>query len=187
MPLGDAFDRTMEAAREGEHAALAAIYRDLSPAVLGYLRGQRAGEPEDLASEVFVAVVRGLTAFQGDERSFRSWVFTIAHRRVVDERRRRSRGWEEPVDPGDFADSLAGSRIGDVEDEALGRLGASWAMKMLGRLTPEQREVVLLRVLGGLSVAEVAIVMGKAEGAIKALQRRALRALAREIERQGVS
>jgi len=187
MSLGDDFDRTIEAAREGEHDALEAIYRDLAPVVLGYLRGQGADEPEDLASEVFVAVVRGLAFFHGDERAFRSWVFTIAHRRLVDERRRRARRPEDLVDPGDIAGRLEEVRTGDAEAEAFERLGTSWAMGAIGRLTPEQREVVLLRVLGGLPVAEVATVMGKAEGAIKALQRRALRTLAREIEREGVS
>lgn len=187
MPLGDSFERVIEGARAGQHAALEAIYRDLAPAVLGYIRGQGAAEQEDLASEVFVAVVRGLAFFHGDERAFRSWVFTIAHRRLVDERRRRARRPEHPVDPSDIAGRLEELRTGDAEAEAFERLGTSWAMEALERLTPEQREVVLLRVLAGLPVAEVANVMGKAEGAIKALQRRALRTLAKEIERQGVS
>ncbi len=56
----------------------------------GYLRVQGAREPEDLTSEVFLGAFRGLSGFSGDEDQFRSWVFTIAHRRLTDERRRVS-------------------------------------------------------------------------------------------------
>src|SRR5687768_6236921 len=83
----------------GDEDALAGIYRLLAPAVIGYLRGQGAREPEDVASEVFVSVVRGLPFFEGDEDGFRAWVFTIAHRRLTDERRLLARRREESTDP----------------------------------------------------------------------------------------
>jgi RNA polymerase sigma-70 factor (ECF subfamily) len=185
--IGQAFGSTLDAARDGEPSALEALYRDLAPAVLGYLRGQRAAEPEDLASEVFVGMVRGLEGFRGDEGGFRSWVFSIAHRRLIDERRRLARRREESVDPSDLAGRLAGAAMGDAEDEAVARLGRGWAVRTLDVLTDDQRSVLLLRILADLSVEDVARLLGKRPGAVKTLQRRALASLARHLERQGVS
>jgi len=185
--IGDAFTPVLEAARSGEPWAFEAIYRDLAPAVLGYLRSQRAAEPEDLASDVFVGVVRGLPSFRGDERGFRSWVFSIAHRRLVDERRRLARRREDAVDPSLMSGPLAASSVGDAEAEALARIRQGWALRVLGLLTEDQRSVLLLRILADLSVEEVAGILGKRPGAVKTLQRRALASLARHLDREGVS
>ena len=64
------------------------LYRELAPAVLGYLRGSGAAEPEDLLGDVFVAVIRGLPNCGDDPTAIRRWVFTVAHHRLVDERRK---------------------------------------------------------------------------------------------------
>src|SRR5262245_47987093 len=85
------FDEILAAAQQGAPWAFERIFTVLSPIVHGYLRMQGAHEPEDLTSEVFVAVLRNLDTFRGDEGGFRSWVFTIAHRRLIDERRRAVR------------------------------------------------------------------------------------------------
>jgi RNA polymerase sigma-70 factor (ECF subfamily) len=177
----------LDAARRREAWALEAVYLELATPVLAYLRGQGVRDPEDAASEVFVGMVRGLERFRGDERQFRTWVFSIAHRRVIDERRRLARRREEPVDPVYLAGPLAGSRTGDAEAESLDRLGTHWALDALGTLSPDQRAVVALRVLADLSVEQVAAVLGKSLGAVKSLQRRGLVALARNLEREGVS
>ena len=91
LALEETFAGVLHAARAGEPWAFERLYADLAPAVAGYLRGQRAVEPEDLTSEVFLGVFRGLGSFEGGEAQFRSWVFTIAHRRLQDERRRLAR------------------------------------------------------------------------------------------------
>jgi RNA polymerase sigma factor (sigma-70 family) len=105
----------------------------------------------------------------------------------VDQRRRLARRVGEPVDPAELAARTAIHPSGDTEAEALERSGEGWAMRALERLTEEQREVLLLRVVADLPVTEVARIVGRSEGAVKALQRRALSALARQIEREGVS
>lgn len=184
MTIGTRFPVVLEDARRGERDAIEALYRDLAPSVLGYLRGQGAREPEDLTSEVFEGVFRGLPRFRGEEAGFRSWVFTIAHRRVLDERRRRGRRPEVAMDPADLADR---GPIGDAEGEALGRLGSRWALEVLGKLTEGQRSVVLLRVLADLPVAEVARVLGRSEGAVKNLLQRGVSRLADEIARERVT
>lgn len=157
------------------------LYADLAPSVSGYLRVQRASEPEDLTSEVFLGVFRGLAGFEGTESQFRSWVFTITHRRLQDERRRLARQPHVTV----VATELA-SEPGDVEREALESLGEQWVVGLCGRLSADQRTVLLLRVVADLTVEEVARITGKSMGAVKALQRRALDSLRRKLAKEGV-
>ncbi|MGH2474711.1 MAG: RNA polymerase sigma factor, partial [Candidatus Limnocylindrales bacterium] len=85
------FDAVLAAARTGAPWALGRIYEALSPAVAGLFRAQGVDDPDDLTSEVFVGVLRTLARFDGDGAGFRSWVFTIAYRRLADERRRSAR------------------------------------------------------------------------------------------------
>ena len=182
MALGPAFDRVLAAARTDTGWAYERLYRDLSPAVCGYLRLQGAREPDDLTSEVFLGVFRGLATFTGDEDRFRSWVFTIAHRRLTDERRRvsiRPQTAEGGGDPG----AACG---GDVEDDVLRRLSAQRVRSLCAGLAPDQRDVLLLRMVSDLTVDAVAEALDKTPGAVKALQRRALLNLRRVLEREGV-
>ncbi len=174
-------------ARRGEDWALERIYIQLAPSVLGYLRGQGVRDPEDAASEVFVGLVRGLGRFDGDEDDLRTWVFSIAHRRAVDDRRRRARRPEEATEPAGLEERLVSVSAGDVEAEAMERLGTGWAVRALSALAPDQRAVILLRVLADLSVDQVAAVLGKSRGAVKSLQRRGLAAIARALDREAVS
>ena len=140
-----------------------------------------AAEPDDLASETFLGVFTGLAGFRGDEDALRAWVFTIAHRRLVDDWRRRSRRPQAADDDRD----LAGYVGGDVEDDAFTRLDAESVHRICGLLPDDQRAVVLLRVLGDLTVEQVAQVMGRSVASVKALQRRGLRTLRAELERVG--
>ena len=87
------FESAVEAAQAGAEWAWSRLYAELSGPVFGYLRSRGAVEPEDLLGEVFVQVARNIGSFRGDARSFRSWVFTIAHHRLIDERRYRAARW----------------------------------------------------------------------------------------------
>jgi RNA polymerase sigma-70 factor (ECF subfamily) len=184
MAVGATFDDVLAAAQAGAAWAFEVLYRDLSPAVTGYLRLHGAPDPDDLASETFLAVFRGLGGFRGDEAALRSWVFTIAHRRLVDEWRRRSRRPQAADDAGDL---LAGVAGGDVEDDVLTRLGAEAVHRLCAGLPEDQRSVLLLRVLADLTVEQVAAVMGRSVGAVKALQRRGLRRLREELDPAGTT
>jgi RNA polymerase sigma factor (sigma-70 family) len=146
--------------------------------VLGYLRGRGALDPEDLLGEVFVSIVRDLPRFEGGEREFRTWSLTIAHRRLVDSWRK---GRARPAVPTAPAELAGLGPVSDVETEALARLGTSSAERVLMSLTPDQQEVLLLRIVADMTIEEVARVMGKRPGAVKALQRRALAALRAKI------
>jgi RNA polymerase sigma factor (sigma-70 family) len=178
------FQALLEAARQGDEAAWAEIYGELSPAVLGYLRGSGAPEPDDTLSEVFLEVARDVGKFDGDERRFRAWVFTIAHHRLIDARRRTRR---RPVEPVADPPEPVTAPVSDAADEALARIGAEEVQRLLGELSPDQRAVLLLRVVGDLSVRETAAALGKRPGAVKQLQRRGLASLSRALERRGVT
>jgi RNA polymerase sigma-70 factor (ECF subfamily) len=168
----EAFDSVLSAARAGADWAWERIYADLAGSVVGYLRVHGAADPEDVAGEVFLQVVRDLPRFTGDERDFRAWVFTIVHRRLQDERRRRARrptvAMPEHHDP-------AG---GDVADEAGVALDRGRVLELLAELPEDQRSVLLLRILGDLTIEEIARALGKRPGAVKALQRRGLKRVA---------
>jgi RNA polymerase sigma-70 factor (ECF subfamily) len=173
------FDAVLAAARDGAPWASERMFTALAPAVTGYLRVQGSAEPEDLTSEVFVAILRNLPNFQGDEAGFRSWVFTIAHRRLLDERRRLAR---RPM-----PQPLTATTAAAVVEGAIDRsLGAERVRALCDRLVPDQRDVLLLRLLGDLSIEQIAGALGKSKGAVKALQRRGLAAVGRLLEREGV-
>jgi RNA polymerase sigma factor (sigma-70 family) len=173
------FTPLLEAAREGSEAAWQEIYGDLAPLVLGYLRANGAPDPEDVLSEVFLQVSRDIARFDGEETGFRSWVFTIAHHRLIDARRHSARRpvelSPEPPEPGGRAD--------DAAEEALARIGTQEVQRILSTLSEDQRAVLLLRVIGDLSIEDVATALGKRPGAVKALQRRGLAAVKRELGR----
>ncbi len=176
MTLGEPFGAILAAARLGEEWAWAEIYRDLVGPVTGYLASRGAAEPEDLASETFLQVARGLGGFDGDEAAFRTWVFVIAHRRMQDARRAAMRRpLRTDADAEETLASIPAPR--SVEADALGALGDDRLSAALGRLSDPHREVLALRVIGDLSVADAATIMGKSPGAIKVLQHRALKAL----------
>ncbi|MFW3172864.1 RNA polymerase sigma factor [Geodermatophilus sp. CPCC 206100] len=171
MGTGLPFDDVLAAAQAGAAWAFEALYRDLAPAVTGYLRLHGAAEPDDLASETFIGVLTGLGSFRGDETALRAWVFTIAHRRLVDDWRRRGR---RPQVCDDDA-PLAGQPGGDTEEDALVRLGTADVHRLCGQLPTDQRAVILLRILADLTVEQVGQVLGRSVGSVKALQRRGLR------------
>lgn len=178
--LGEGADAVLDAARHGDADAWKVLYETFAGRVAGYLRVQGAREPEDLTSEVFLAAFRHLPNFVGGEAQFRSWLFVIAHRRLIDERRRRQHREDDvPLEA-----SMA--QAGDSEADALRSLATQRVQEVCARLAPDQRDVLLLRLIGDLTIEQVANVLGKTPGAVKALQRRGLAAITRLVEREGV-
>lgn len=176
------FEGVLAAARLGAPWAFERIFNTLAPVVAGYLRVQGGVEPDDLTSEVFLGVLRNLDSFRGDEAHFRSWVFTIAHRRLLDERRRTSRRpLPEPLS--EAPDPVGSDNVETTVDRSL---ATERVRALCERLVPDQRDVLLLRVVGQLTIDEVAEALGKTPGAVKALQRRGFRAVGRLLEREGV-
>jgi RNA polymerase sigma-70 factor, ECF subfamily len=181
--MEDPFESVLEAAREGAEWAITALYRELQPSLLRYLRSQAPADGEDLASEVWLDAASSLHRFQGDEGAFRRWLFTIARRRLIDLRRRdgRRRAVLAPLES-----SFEAPDATDPEVQLLASSETEAALSRIGNLPPDQAEVVLLRVLGGLDVESVAGILGKKPGAVRVLQHRALTRLADQLthERQ---
>lgn len=169
------FESVLAGARAGEEWAWRRIHAELAPRIAGYLRGHGAADSDDLASEVLLQLVQGLASFSGDERQFRAWAFTIAHRRLVDDLRRRARRPSVALEPETLA-AVAGPG-GDVHADAETVLDHQRVVEAIAELPPDQRTVLLLRIVGDLTIEEIARALGKQPGAVKALQRRALRRL----------
>lgn len=178
---GDRFELLLEAAREGDEPAWATLYRELAPAVLGYLRGSNAPDPEDVLSEVFLQVARDMPRFEGGERDFRAWVFAVAHHRLIDARRAAAR---RPAEPVAEPPEPEGPPAPGASEAALSQIALEEMHEGLAALTEDQRTVLLLRVLGDLTVEEVSRAIGKRQGAVKALQRRGLASLRRYLVRE---
>jgi RNA polymerase sigma-70 factor (ECF subfamily) len=163
-------DDALARAQSGDPAAFEWIYSYLSPLVLGYFNGRGVEDPESLTQEVFLTVFTRLASVRGGLDSLRTFVFSVAHARHVDEVRRRARrpllvSYEPEAD---FRTSAS------AESVALNRFGEGNTEELLLGLKEEYREVLLLRVVAGLSLEQVADVMGKSTGSVKQLQRRGL-------------
>jgi RNA polymerase sigma-70 factor (ECF subfamily) len=170
-------DTLVAAARAGGDWAFERLWLDLSPRVAGYLRGRGVPDPEDVTSEVFLAAFQKVGAFDGDGAAFRSWLFTVAHHKAVDVLRRSGRGpGTEPYDPVDDPRQAA-----SAEWHALAAIEDDEIRALLATLSPDQTDVMLLRVLGGLTLPEVARATGRSLGAVKQLQRRAVAQLGRRL------
>lgn len=166
-------DEALLAAQAGAAWALGTLYRELAPRVHGYLRGRGASEPEDLTSEVFLAVLPRISTVTGGVAGLRTLLFTMAHARLVDDLRRRSR--RGPTVP---YEARHDERTGpSAEDEAVEALAEQEVRDLLATLPDDQRDVLLMRVVSDLTVEQVAGVLGRSSGAVKQLQRRALLAL----------
>jgi RNA polymerase sigma factor (sigma-70 family) len=173
------FSQVLARAQDGSPPACQWIYESLAGRVAGYLRVHGSHEPDDLTSEVFLRVFDHLRDFEGEEASFRSWVFTIAHRLLIDEHRRRSRRPETVELSTPVSDAVAG---GDAESDAVTAIEHQRTIEVLADLAPDQREVLTLRIVGDLTVDQIAEVIGKSRGAVKSLQHRGVAALRRRLQ-----
>lgn len=166
-------DDVLPAAQLGQAWALRVVYETLAPAVLGYLRTRGASEPEDLTSEVFLTVFPKLPTITGGAAGLRTFAFSVAHARLVDDLRRRSR--REPLTA--YSPESDPRSTPSSEDEALAGLQHERVQRLLGTLPRDQSDVLVMRILGELTVEQVANAIGRSEGAVKQLQRRGLLAL----------
>ena len=161
-------------ARSGDEAAFLGLWRSLQPPLLRYLRVLGCDDPDDVASETWLQVVRDLHRFDGDDGDFRRWVFTVGRHRAIDAARARLRRRVSPV--ADGLDSLPDGQT--VEDQVLDGMSVRKAIAMLAGLSQDQAEAVALRVIAGLDTPAVASILGKSPGAVRVALHRGLRALA---------
>jgi RNA polymerase sigma-70 factor (ECF subfamily) len=166
-------DDVVAAAQGGDGEAFRAIYQVLGPAVLGYLRGKGAVDPEGTTNDVFLALLPKLHGVRDGVHGLRRLVFTIAHARLVDELRARNR---RPAAV-EFDAHRHSPQVESAESAAVNASVDPVLIESLRLLPAEQREVLLLRTVADLNVDDVAAIMRKSPGAVRQLQHRAVLAL----------
>ena len=175
----DEFDEVLAAAQDGAPWAVAVLWNDLHPRLLRFLRGLDTSAAEDVEADTWLAAARDLGTFHGDDRQFRAWMFTIARNRLIDWRRREARRRSVAVAPEVLGERPAAD---DPAGLAVDVVRADAAVVLVRSCLPrDQAEVILLRVLGGLGVGEVAAIVRKHPGNVRVLQHRGLRRLAERI------
>jgi RNA polymerase sigma-70 factor, ECF subfamily len=173
------FERVLAAARAGEGWALAELFRDLHPRVRRYLTSLAPTIADDVASDTWLDVVRSLDRFRGDASELRALSFSYARTRLAEARD------STPVAEDVIAAIEAVPRLNvpapapaaDM-DPALRALDTDQALERIMTLPIEHADVILLRVLGGLSIDEVATTLGKPSRAVRSIERDALQHLA---------
>ena len=164
-------------AQQGDGEAFGQIYDQYVGQVYRYLYYRVGSQPlaEDLTSETFLRALRRIDSFSWQGRDICAWFITIARNLVTDHFKSSRFRLEVST-----ADMLDADRADDgIEQQVLDHLDNAALLDAVRQLKPEQQECVTLRFLQGLSVAETATVMGRTAGAIKQLQLRAVRALAK--------
>ncbi len=165
------------AAQRGDGDAFAVIWRELSPSVAGYLAARGVVDSDGMTSDVFLTLLPRLPKLTGGVAGLRTFVFSVAHARLVDDARGRARRPASvEFDPKDH-DGAAAS----AEQEAMTRVDTARVLALLDRLSPDYRDVLALRVVADLGVDQTAAVMERSVGSVKQLQRRALLALRAEL------
>lgn len=182
--IGPSFPQVLVGAQGGDEQSFETLWRDLHPRLLRYLQVMAPAAAEDLAADTWIRVTRKLSWFVGDEPGFRAWVFTAARHRAIDWHRRTNRQRIE-LFPVELADHWAAAD--DPATEALEGWSTRTALALIAELPRAQAEVVALRVLDGLSVAEVAYITGNNPNAVRVLSHRGLRRLARRLQMAPVS
>lgn len=166
-------DDLARSAQRGESWALIEVWHKYSPAVMSYLRGRGVADAEDMTSEVFLQVFGRINRFRGDEADLRTFVFSVAHARYVDDRRKVAR---RGVDA-EFVAETHDGQAPSAEVDALNDMATERVRTLIEALSPDQRDVLLLRIVADLSLEQTAEVLGKSVGAVKSLQHRGLAAL----------
>ena len=170
----------LDAARRREAAAVTRIYSAYAPALFRFFMasvGDRH-QAEDLTGNAFLSAIESLPRFRGPVQALGGWLFQIARHDLYDHRRKQARSRTEPLED-NLTEAAQADGTEDPEELAIARLEGSRVMLALRELSPDQREVLLLRMAGGLTAPEVAAILDKTVGAVKSLQFRGLASLAR--------
>lgn len=163
------FERALTKAKRGNSDGFEWLYRNYNRRVGALVRSENCPDADEVVNTVFFKAFRSIDRFVGNQANFASYLYQIARFQVIDERRARSRQVEIEDD---LSIDLVDDGIGPAE-AAERSDAASRTYQALQALTPEQREVIVLRVFFGLTGPETAEALDKPVGAIRSLQNRA--------------
>ena len=166
-------------AQAGDADAFGQLYDRYVDVVYRYVQYRVANSAlaEDLTSETFLRALRRISSYTWQGRDFGAWLVTIARNLIADHY--KSGKYRLELATSDLVEAGADRTEDGPEDEVLTGITNAALLEAVKRLNPEQQECIALRFLQGMSVAETATIMGKNEGAIKALQYRAVKSLGR--------
>jgi RNA polymerase sigma-70 factor, ECF subfamily len=178
----EALDALVDGVRRGDRDAIAAVYLEVGPALRGFLRRRVPhGEvADDLVEQTFVELIEGCDRIRGDGRSLRAWLYLAARNNLKDWAKRADRRSDNELTAARA--ELVHDEGPDPGEQALAAIVDPALMSALAELTDEQREVVELRLVAELSIAQVAEITGRSVGAVKLLQHRAVRRLVALLE-----
>ena len=173
------FATLLRRAQGGGEEAFTSLWRSFQPGLVRYLRVIAGEAADDLCADTWMQVIRKLGTFEGDDKAFRAWLYTIARHRHIDWRRQTARRRESPVEL-EMLDRLPTAE----ETSALVETAISTrnAVNLIATLPGDQAEAVMLRTVAGLSVSMVSEIMGRPPGTVRVLCHRGLRRLARTLE-----
>ena len=169
------FSSTLSAAGQGDGRGFESLYRWLAPEITKFGATRGADDPEGITNEVFLKAFRQLDRFSGGSGAFRAWIYSIARNQLIDAHRARSRR------PQVATAAVPDRAVDGAEVQALDLLSLQRVTRLLAQLSDDQRDVILLRMIGDLSLQQVATIVDKPVTAVKALQRRGLRRLQQEV------
>jgi RNA polymerase sigma-70 factor, ECF subfamily len=174
----------LAAARRREPAAVSRVYTAYAPALFRFFMAAVGDRhtAEELTGKVFTSAIEALPGFRGPVEALGGWLFRIARHDLYDHRRRQARARMEPLQEV-LEEAAAAAGAADPAALALQRVEPGWLRAALQQLPADQREVLLLMMAAGLTAPEVAGVLNKTPGAVKALQHRGLASLARLLRR----
>ena len=173
----------VRAAQAGDGAAFGQLYERHFDRIYGYL-AYHLRDPdaaEDATAQVFLRALEVLPRYRWTGVPFRAWLYRIAHNLVIDLHRRRTRHPVAPLADGQAAGLVDGGLLGDPDRWATEKVAREALQTAVDDLTAPQRQVILLKFAAGLSNAEVAVIVGRTEGAVKALQHAGLQGLQRRL------
>jgi RNA polymerase sigma-70 factor (ECF subfamily) len=177
--IGPGFPAVLTAAAGGDEDAFGVLWHDLQPRLLRYFKVIAPGAAEDLAAETWVAIIRAIGRFQGDEAAFRAWVFTIARHKARDGWRRAARAPVQELPATGLAEPAAPD---DPAAAVLEGFSTRAALALIATLPAGQAEAIVLRVVAGLEVKQVAELLDKRPGTVRVLTHRGLRKLAQRLD-----
>jgi RNA polymerase sigma-70 factor (ECF subfamily) len=166
--------RLVELAQRGDRDALGELYVIHVDRIYGYLYASVGSrhDAEDLTEQTFVKMLESIDRFVWLRAPFSAWLFRIAHNLAMDHFR-RSRRYQLEEMPEEREDAAAPS----AEERAFHSIGDVRMLELVDGLSHDQRQVLTLKFGFDFTNANVAVILGKSEGAVKALQHRALAAL----------
>ena len=175
----DRLPALVDLAREGDAEAFGQLYDHYAPVVHRFLQYRLGSQPlaEDLTSETFFRALRSIRSFRWQGKDFGAWLITIARNLAADHYKSSRYRRESTTDEMSKHDSAT---LG-IEDQVLAAMTHEVLLEAVRQLPAQQQDCLVLRFLQGMSIAETATALGRSDGAIKQLQLRAVRRLAKTL------